>query len=191
MSRGEVECAIVGVEGRVGGLRSDVTSQQRDGVRIGQRGGLRMSLFDLQVGLPTALQPLDLARVRPDSPIQIRCLDIAQSIRLTAAQENHICGNEPVRGKSYDISDAYSPPGSWFELLIDQYLSRVVVEGAIRVVTFLAGSVRPRSLKDRSHNVFLDLFERTCYQHDGQRHDSGPSSSWRDIWHLLDNSCVT
>lgn len=134
------------------------------GVREG--GGRRVRLFDLQVGFADISHSIGV-----DSPIEVRCLNVAETVGFTAAQKYHVCRDEAVGRQTNDVSNSYSSPRSWFELLVDKNFGQVVVEAAVGRMTL---------------EVFLCLLESTRQQYHAQRNDGGVSSCRRHVGHLLD-----
>lgn len=62
--RREVERAVVCVQGGVWWFGKEVTAQHRDCVRVGQSGGRRMSLLDLEIRF-TGISMVRLVRTHP------------------------------------------------------------------------------------------------------------------------------
>jgi hypothetical protein len=134
-------------------------------VGVRERGGRWVRLFDLQVGFAGISHSIDI-----DSPIEVRCLNVAETVGFAAAQQYHVCRDEAVGRQTNDISNSYSSPRPRFELLVNKNFGQVVVEVAVGRMTF---------------EVFLSLFESTRQKHNAQRDDSGVSSSRRHVGHLL------
>jgi hypothetical protein len=83
------------------------------------------------VSLPSML-------LQQNSPVQIGGLYVAESLWLTAAQQDHICRYKVVRIQSYDIPYTDIPPRSRYKLLIHKYLGLVIVQRPILSMPFLS-----------------------------------------------------
>lgn len=162
----EVKSPIVCVERRVGRFGEQVASEERRGVGVREGGSGWVCLFNLQVGFAAVSRNISV-----DSPIQVRCFNVAKTIGFTAAQQYHVCRDEAVGRQTNDISNSYSSPWSRFELLVDKNFGQIVVEVAVGRMTF---------------EVFLSLFESTRQKYNAQRDNGGVSPSRRHVGHLLD-----
>jgi hypothetical protein len=70
-------------------------------------------------------------------PVKVRRLDVAESVRLATAQQNHICRDKAICRQPNDIPNAYLAPRSFFKLLVHQDFSSVVIQGLVRGMSFL------------------------------------------------------